>query len=948
MSSLVEVQVLNHLIVLPCDESTTIADISAAAVAEYRSFNLKKSPQKVLYTRDSSGRILSGALKIIQNKIDSKLEVVIAEHTSDDHLNPGEVVALYRDWQLWVAAQIQEAIYLLSIQETPPHPDPSTLFLLRELCDSPDEKVQLVCVKILKTVLTKFSQKQLVVDAAEGISKLFMHTSHADVAVAAIESFKGLSPLQAKVFNSAKCVREMLDVQTALVRFSTDKQSKLFGAFETVSGIIGDQELNSVLNRTDEGFAEKQTTGATLQSFPPNQKTKRVNFLDEVENETFQPAVADMQQALPQTASAQLCAEPVAAFTATTKRINLKRLESLLSSDDPKVRLFALEKLCKLLSRASTAHSANMVTPAAVTTKAQSGTVVMTDTFSEEARDAATAQEYLFTFTDGKEVESIVKCLFRCLKQCIHSRPKRGAAPQRSEADAAGEPVVCLPVEKDSSHNASQRTATASSTAGRLIQTALHSPQTDEAAVLLIIDCLFQIAHFPADISLSVGAQFPPGVLHTHRRKLRMNGRELSNIQLVFILASREWYRLLLTLAHADEGSKLLRYADMAEKCAYFFVLVVLHGMEKGWREAELNLEGSALLAFLAGKQPSFRSYLGLSYLTSLSTSCLPDHHQQQHGRVEGAWSMESKQYNKESLESQVLQDLLLYRSAEVTRCLWRWVSEGTHSTRKSMLLALDCLSSCCAFSSFTAIMYKLDPITRYALIVMDHIIITFFEFFHTLHTVSWYRLAALLQLAVRDEDAERREFAVGMDIASRSQDRGARPARHALTAGMDSDADWDCGKDKFKVPVVPDDASDDEGVGSPTLDNMSFPGYGFGDAQSPAVPVAAEENALSRLMNRKGGINAAAAAVATKAGTAAFVYPDVPLIRLILKIMANLLNTSNSASVYGEDFRGELANWLLEVDIGPEGSTEGRVKLRRIAKRDQIVMFYFNSITQN
>lgn len=210
-------------------------------------------------------------------------------------------------------------------------------------------------------------------------------------------------------------------------------------------------------------------------------------------------------------------------------------------------------------------------------------------------------------------------------------------------------------------------------------------------------------------------------------------------------------------------------------------------------------------------------------------------------------------------------------------------------------------------------------------------------------------RLAALLQLAVRDEEAEQREFAAGRDSSGRPESRSASSAR-ASSSANGTDDDWDSGKDEFRIAIQPGEGSDDEGsAGSPTLDEMSFPGYSrYGDAPiSPAAPAVAEESALSRLMNRKGGINAAAAAALSRASPVAFAYPDVPLIRLILKTMANLLGAANSSSVYSDEFRGELANWLLEVDVGPAGNAEGRVKLRRIAKKDQIVMFYFNSITQ-
>lgn len=212
-------------------------------------------------------------------------------------------------------------------------------------------------------------------------------------------------------------------------------------------------------------------------------------------------------------------------------------------------------------------------------------------------------------------------------------------------------------------------------------------------------------------------------------------------------------------------------------------------------------------------------------------------------------------------------------------------------------------------------------------------------------------RLAALLQIAVRDEKAEAQEFAVGRDSVS-------RPVSRSSPAQQEADGDWDSGKEAYRIAILPDELSDDEdNASSHMLDNLSFAG-GFGVAGLPdsplpaAVPVGVsgvpEESALSRLMNRKGGINAAAAAVLSKASSGeAFVYPDVPLIRLILKMMANLLGASNSSVAYSEDFRGELANWLLEVDVGPADSAENRVKLKRIAKKDQIVMFYFNSITQ-
>eukprot|EP01032_Pedospumella_encystans_P028669 gene28669-32381_t len=186
MSQLVEVQLLDHSILLSCDDSTTVADITAAALAEYRSFNLKKSPQKVLYTRDGAGRVLSGSLKLIQNKIDAKLEVVVADYNGKDSVSPKETVVLYREWQIWTVNLLKENVYALSIHEVPPRPEDATLVLLYELCESPSDAVQLLCTKVLQILLTKFPQKGLVMEAAQQICKLFSSTTHAEVAVACL------------------------------------------------------------------------------------------------------------------------------------------------------------------------------------------------------------------------------------------------------------------------------------------------------------------------------------------------------------------------------------------------------------------------------------------------------------------------------------------------------------------------------------------------------------------------------------------------------------------------------------------------------------------------------------------------------------------------------------------------------------------------------------------
>lgn len=597
----------------------------------------------------------------------------------------------------------------------------------------------MVCVKALQTLLTKFPQRDLVIQAAEHISKLFATTNFATVAVAALECFKGLSPLQARVFNGAKYVRDMYNVQHALARFPQDKQSMLFEAFRAISTIVGDRELARVL-RPD----------PTAQSLlPDSDYSNSGSFIESTVSQTAEAKGEgnneDVKQAVPPLPAPSLLPVPASAV----KRINLKRLEGLLSSEDRRVRQYALQKLLKLLTLASRAHLAEQDAAGSGAVGDEEGAVVaggtvqylppttanMWDSRGSRVEDSGDWEDpqlqyrpdsaYKFSFSDGKEVESLVKCLFRCMKVCIHARSTR--APRPTAATQAAEPTAATGVADKVSpemSNAPEPVAsgvrgmadrtkgdvTAESTPGRLIQTALASTQTDEGAVLLVVDCLWQIVFFAQDVVQD--ARFPLGVRRGPSPKLKLTGSELNNIQLVFASAAREWYRLLLTLSHADEGSKLLRYADLAEKSAFFFALVVLHGMEGGWRESELSLEAPAVCAFLNASQPTFRSYLALTYLTHLSASSFPSGGDgDDAGEGKGRRALPGPQSN-DGVDRQVLQDLLMWRSFEASTCLWRWAT-GPERARRSALMALTCLSSCCALSSFVAFMTRLDPIIK-------------------------------------------------------------------------------------------------------------------------------------------------------------------------------------------------------------------------------------------
>jgi hypothetical protein len=216
-----------------------------------------------------------------------------------------------------------------------------------------------------------------------------------------------------------------------------------------------------------------------------------------------------------------------------------------------------------------------------------------------------------------------------------------------------------------------------------------------------------------------------------------------------------------------------------------------------------------------------------------------------------------------------------------------------------------------------------------------------------------------MLQVAVRDEDAERREYSsIGANSAGN---------RHSNDGRQD---EWDAPRELSRIPVIPpaDEAQGDENeAGAPeiTLEDAFGPLGGrlgtlgmFGKdggmlvaSQAPIQPVSALDRLMARNQALFGGIKASEPSAAPE-----FVYPDIPLIRLILKTIANLLRASQSSGTYSAEYRGELASWLRELEIGPptrDGissttAAPGRVRLLRVVRRDETVAFYFNQIASH
>lgn len=620
---LIEVKILNYTILLPLQAGATVLSVSTAALNEVKSFNLKKAPQKVLYVRDDRGRVLSSSLAL--PLVTGTIEIVVEDYTSNDAVTPAETEKLYREWQLWTISQLKETIQFLSYQDRPTPPDKQLLMLLQEVSQCAHEEVQLSCLSVYRILLTKFPDKTVVMSAAESISKIFLTTSVGKVAVCALECFQHLSPLQLKLFDSVRCMRAMLDIDTHLVRFA-DMHGEIFHAFEHVLALIDDEELKSILEQSKQRYAE----GGMLPSA----------VLLEEEKE------------------------------ATPRKHNLGRLQSLIQSEDAKIRLYALEKLKKLLR---TAHD-----------RPSSSGDQLSSSFNSlpKPSDSVTDLHVSFSFTSDQEVFGLLQSLLAALKACIKARPAPGK-PSRERS---------VPAKTDSEEL---------SMAAKLIQAGLRAPETDLPAVQLILECLQLTVLFPRDVSISTDMASSIAQIPRNRKINALTGLKLTNIQKIFIVIAKESYRLLFTLSHADENKLDPRLADISERSALFFGLAVICGMPRGWGDCALRLETITVSRSLAVQSPNYRLFMVLSYLSHIAKKV------ELKGKGPPMPAAE-----EESAAITALKDLLAGNKFAILKSLWWW-SIGERSNFLIRRYALGCIAPATVFSGIASFLWKLDPIPR-------------------------------------------------------------------------------------------------------------------------------------------------------------------------------------------------------------------------------------------
>ena len=681
----IEVRICGVMLVLPFNHLSTVEEVSQAAYEEYQRLNPRAPPIKMLCVRDANSRILSGKLNIIKHQLEHFLNVQTEDWTEADLVTtPQSLDAEYRKWQYWTARQVYEMLAdTLRIEnlglpssssdprarvqsggaEAAPGPGPggdatadaSSLWigLLDELCASPDDKVQNMCVKSLHALRQRSRDEQHVRYASAQLVRMLQASPHFHVAEGIMAVYQtnaaGLLPLSQYHAEELLMLATSVSLDDMLVRFPQQHASivKAFNKMYSssyapapapapapgqgqgqglVGALDGAEAINDAANALSEGLDEEkreevQSVRNTLvvASAPPPLAQRVSESTSSAIRSAFEtrldrgdgPPLHSPVRGSHGGGGHSISSSGLGGGSDRAQgSMSLSRLLSLLQSEEPSMRVFALDKLHAALQQLSTPPP----------TAAPTIPVPLAERFAKS----------------GEDVESLAVALFQLLQESL-ARPSR----QTLDPSAPGSPKKLFPRIFDAPAGGSFVVPTAT----RLVQAAMESPDTDISTVRLVMSCLimattsqgaqfrqlpvrgYRLANAPAQLAPVVAAA--PSVSATTAPAAHASARhgagkaasgkagahsasapsptpdstptpalsppqDESNHWLPIVArAGRRWARLLITLSHLYDESLAEPFAFLATK------VIAAAG---GWDAAGARLDYSSMALFLAIK----------------------------------------------------------------------------------------------------------------------------------------------------------------------------------------------------------------------------------------------------------------------------------------------------------------------------------------------------------
>lgn len=536
-----EVKIHGLILVLPFSNTSTVEEIATAAYDEYQQLNPRAPPLKLLCVRDVNGRILSGKLNIIKHQLEHYLEVQVEEWLDADVINnPSVLDSTYRKWQVWTCRQVFEmiteslaknnSISINTLSDKSPNQEPvndreaAWIDLLDELCASPAESVQIVCLKSLNALRQKARNDQHVRYATSKLLRLLHDSPHLQIVTSIMQIFQNnaqaLLPLSQYHAEEALLLTASIDLDALIVRFPQHHASLVRCFNNMYTTAYTTTFTGPRLDSADDSLSANKALNTAAEALSASLTVSGKEEVGAVKDAMIVAAMSPLRYPVSSTTSAAI---QTAFTTAPSNPLDLQtrtsltglglgamspsRLLALLSSEDPSMRSFAITKIHSLL-----VSKATSIVP--VPSNESAGSPRGSST-ARTAKDSASASAALDMMKLGKnnqsplpltpatskdpffatqeEVEALGLALFAALKTFLGPRPDAVPTTQSSSMSPK------KPARAKPSWDPQPR-------AQRLIQQQLDSELCDVSSLKAVISCLMigSTSQHPAFNSLPV------------------------------------------------------------------------------------------------------------------------------------------------------------------------------------------------------------------------------------------------------------------------------------------------------------------------------------------------------------------------------------------------------------------------------------------------------------
>lgn len=374
MSNLIEIKILDEILIIGCENNSTIAEIAIHALNEYEKSYTFSTPKSIQHVKDKYGRILSSNLQLIQLNLDKYLEIILHDDAgegggggSDDriprHVDPKYILDMYGKWQDYAARSIYS--YCDNIMNYGELPSKEALYLLDDLKNSSNIKVQQSLLKSYQILLIKIKNELIFQKILNYLLYLLLHTTSFEIVRTCLKIIFQLK-INSIYSNYINNIQLMNDISQIMKQFPENE--------------------NEILALCDQ-YGQTTTTTATATNTATTTSPTRLN------NQSLENISLKLIQNQLSSRNNENIKRP---NSSESNGMSFDRIIELLSSSDIRCKEFALEKLEKKDNKNNSNNNEN-----------------------SSSKDSTTFLTQIITSNRPMDSYQLLRVLFDCLKSSL-------------------------------------------------------------------------------------------------------------------------------------------------------------------------------------------------------------------------------------------------------------------------------------------------------------------------------------------------------------------------------------------------------------------------------------------------------------------------------------------------------------------------------------------------